>query len=127
MAQDEVSRCVVLLAELVSEMRVTHRSLDRLLGWKQGTASRALRRERQDIRLSQLLAILEALKVSPLEFFTMVFRQEPLPDRIYAHLSAASAPLPPLMVPEHLSPTEFENLIKRALREVLQEAEGEAE
>jgi hypothetical protein len=126
MVQDDVSRCVTLLAKLVSEMRVTHRSLDRRAGWKSGTVSRALRHGREDIRLGQLLSILEALEISPLDFFTLVFRKEPLADRVYAHLSAAAAPLPPLTLPEPLSTSELEGLIKRALREVLKETEGES-
>lgn len=119
MAQDEARRCLTLLARLVAEKRVAHREVDKRLEWKTGTTSRVLREGREDIRLSQLVEILRAIGVEPLAFFQIAFQAESLPSKVLARLGA---PLTPLIAPEGLTTEMLTELMKEALRSVLEEA-----
>jgi hypothetical protein len=119
MAQDQARRCITLLARLVAEKRVAHREVDKRLEWKPGTTSRVLRESREDVRLSQLLEILRAIGVEPLAFFQTAFQAESLPARVISRLGA---PPTPLIAPEGLTTEMLTELMKAALRSVLEES-----
>ena len=80
MADEELSRHLAVLADLVKEKKIALTKLDRLLGWRGGMAGRLLRGER-DLRLSQLLAILKILQVEPLSFFRAVYADRSISAR----------------------------------------------
>jgi transcriptional regulator with XRE-family HTH domain len=122
MVNEGPRRAVSVLAQLVAEMRVTHRELDNRLGWSKGLTSRILRRK--DIRLGQLFALLQVLGVEPLAFFKLAYKPESLPARILEHLGAEQEPLPPLRLPAAMTEDHLKDLIKDAVRQALGEAEG---
>jgi hypothetical protein len=128
MADEELSRYLAILADLVKEKKIALTKLDRLLGWRGGMVGRLLRSER-DLRLSQLLAILNILQVEPLSFFRAVHADRSVSARLIESLAAASPASTPLVVPPLMSEEEFSKLLRTALDDALtaRETRGDAE
>jgi hypothetical protein len=118
MTDEELSRYLAVLADLVKEKKIALTKLDRLLGWRGGMAGRLLRGER-DLRLSQLLAILKILQVEPLSFFRVVYAERSVSTRLMESLAAATPASTPLVVPPMMSEEEFSKLIRTVLDDAL--------
>jgi transcriptional regulator with XRE-family HTH domain len=126
MAAEELSRYLATLADLVKEKKLALTKLDRLLGWRGGMVGRLLRGER-DLRLSQLLAILDILQVEPLAFFRAVYADRSVSTRLMETLATAAPTSPPLIVPPMMSEEEFSKLIRAALDDALAARETRAD
>jgi hypothetical protein len=128
MADEELSRYLTVLADLVKEKKIALTKLDRLLGWRGGMVGRLLRGER-DLRLSQLLAILSILQVEPLSFFRVVHADRSISARLMESLAAAAPASAPLVVPPLMSEREFSKLLRTALDDALtaRETRGDVE
>ena len=126
MADEELSRYLATLADLVKEKKIALTKLDRLLGWRGGVAGRLLRGER-DLRLSQLLAILKILQVEPLSFFRAVYADRSVSARLMESLAAAAPASTPLVVPPMMSEEEFTKLIRTVLDDALAAREARAD
>jgi DNA-binding Xre family transcriptional regulator len=122
MANQEAQIIVSALARLVAEMRVTHRDLDARLGWSRGLTSRLLKRK--DIRMGQLLVLLQAIEVEPLAFFNLVYKSKSLPTRLLEHLRTEKEPLPPIQMPASMTEAHFKELVTDAVRQALGKVEG---
>jgi hypothetical protein len=126
MADEELSRYLAVLANLIKEKRFALTTLDRLLGWRGGMVGRLLRGER-DLRLSQLLAILNILQVEPMSFFRAVYTDRSVSSRLIESLAAASPAIPPLVVPPAMSTEELFHLVRKALDDALTARETRAD
>jgi hypothetical protein len=128
MADEELSRHLAALADLVKEKKIALTRLDRLLGWRGGMMGRLLRGER-DIRLSQLLAILKILQVEPLSFFRVVYADRSIATRLMESLAAAAPATTPLVVPPMMTEAEFSKLVRTVLDDALaaRESRGDPE
>lgn len=73
--ESEVRRVVDLLAYAVRRKGVTRRSIEEKMGVSRGYLSELLSGE-IDLRLSQILMILEALEVHPRDFYRIVYNYE---------------------------------------------------
>jgi hypothetical protein len=118
MADEELSRYLAILADLIKERKIALTKLDRLLGWRGGMVGRLLRGER-DLRLSQLLAILKILQVEPLNFFRAVYADRSVSARLMDSLAVAAPASAPLVVPPMMSGEEFSKLIRTVLDDAL--------
>jgi transcriptional regulator with XRE-family HTH domain len=126
MTDEELSRYLAVLADLVKEKKIALTKLDRLLGWRGGMVGRLLRGER-DLRLSQLLAILKILQVEPLSFFRVVYADRSVSTRLMESLAAAAPASAPLVVPPMMSEEEFSKLIRTVLDDALAARETRAD
>jgi len=117
MTPDGLSRYLAVLNDLVRQKGITRRELDSRLGWKGGVVARLLRGERGDLRLSQLLAILQELDVEPLTFYAAVHAEAPVTVRLLNRL-AGDAP-PRLIVPPAMTEEEFSRKIREAVEAAL--------
>jgi hypothetical protein len=118
MADEELSRYLAVLADVVKDKKIALTKLDRLLGWRGGVVGRLLRGERE-IRLSQLLAILNVLEVEPLAFFRAVYADRSVSARLISSLTAATPMSAPLVVPPSMTEEEFSRLIRTVLDDAL--------
>lgn len=118
MATEELSRYLAVLADLVKDKKIALTRIDRLLGWRGGMVGRLLRGER-DVRLSQLLAILNILEVEPLAFFRAVYADRSVAARLMESLTAAAPMSTPLVVPPLMSEEDFSRLIRTVLDDAL--------
>jgi hypothetical protein len=118
MATEELSRYLAVLADLVKDKKIALTRIDRLLGWRGGMVGRLLRGER-DLRLSQLLAILNTLEVEPLAFFRAVYADRSVAARLMESLTAAAPMSTPLVVPPLMSEEDFSRLIRTVLDDAL--------
>ena len=126
MADEELSRYLAILADLIKGKKVALTKLDRLLGWRGGAVGRLLRGER-DLRLSQLLGILDILQVEPLAFFRAVYADRSVSARLMESLATTPATSTPLVVPPMMSEEEFARLIRAALDDALAARETRAD
>jgi hypothetical protein len=126
MADEELSRYLAILADLIKGKKVALTKLDRLLGWRGGAVGRLLRGER-DLRLSQLLGILDILGVEPLAFFRAVYADRSVSARLMESLATTTATSTPLVVPPMMSEEEFAKLIRAALDDALAARETRAD
>ncbi len=118
MADEELSRYLAVLADVVKDKKIALTKLDRLLGWRGGVVGRLLRGERE-IRLSQLLAILNILEVEPLAFFRAIYADRSVSARLMESLTAATPLSTPLVVPPSMTEEEFSRLIRTVLDDAL--------
>jgi hypothetical protein len=118
MADEEMSRYIAVLADLVKDKKIAMSRIDRLLGWRGGVVGRLLRGER-DIRLSQLLAILNILEVDPPAFFRAVYSDRSVSARLMSSLTVANPMSTPLVVPPSMTAEEFSRLIRTVLDDAL--------
>src|SRR4029077_8124854 len=119
MADEEMSRYLAVLADLVKDKKIAMSRIDRLLGWRVGVVGRLVRGER-DIRLSQLLAILNILEVEPLAFFRAVYADRAVSARLMSSLTTVATPMStPLVVPPSMTEEEFSRLIRTVLDDAL--------
>jgi transcriptional regulator with XRE-family HTH domain len=115
MAQEEVQRLKRLLARFITERRITYREVDKRLHWSAGLTAKILRGDRHDLRLRNLLSILDAIGVEPSTFFKAAY----LDETLASSLGEEPSPRPPLSVWTSLTLDDFTARIREALREVL--------
>ena len=129
MQEEDVRRYGTALEEILAAKGVTKQALEATLGWSKGTVSKICK-GRYSLKIGNLLQILSAIGVDPLDFYARVHEgpngaaRQPLSGRILGHFGEPRGETEPLLLPQRLSAEELQGLIESAVRKVL--AEGAA-
>ncbi len=123
--EDESLRVARLLESLVRMSKVPNREIEAQLGYSGGVLYRIFA-GRISLKLTMILAILDAIKVEPLRFFQMAFQteQEDTSEALLRLLrEVRKHPEQPSPVPPVLSAEELDRRVEETLRRILAEKE----
>jgi len=121
MVDEDMERLMEVLRDLLDQENVALTEIERRLSWARGTISKLLLGKRE-LRVRQLLGILGALKIEPLQFFQKVYSPASSPsaaERALSFFDQAGQPSHPLALPRELDAEKLQQMIEEALSRVL--------
>ncbi|MEO6191600.1 MAG: hypothetical protein ABIS20_01205 [Thermoanaerobaculia bacterium] len=114
---EEIRRYIDVLQELISRSGTSKREIERSVGWAKSSLTKLLKGQ-WEIKLRQLLEVLQVLRVEPLVFFRLVYKEIPLSDRLMKELSQGHAP-DPILLPPAMSEEELDRRIEETVHKTI--------
>lgn len=127
MADTDTRRYVEVLRELVERSDLSRGQVEQKLDWARGQLTKLLRGT-YNLKVAQVLAILDVIHVEPLQFYALVHggtavpRNEDLAARVLRSLAETSPQ--PLALPPSLTAEELETRIEAAVLRALSRHDG---
>jgi transcriptional regulator with XRE-family HTH domain len=121
MAEDMLGRYCIILDEFLRLRGLMRRPVERKLGWSKGTLTKLLAGT-NELRVRQLLEILEAIEVPPMMFFSRVYAEHDVSSALLQQMLRAleedSAP-PARVLPTNLTDEELDTRIESVVQRIL--------
>jgi len=114
---EDIRRYRDVLRHLIERSGKPHRTIEDQLGWSRGAVSKLLSGT-NELRVRQLLEILQNLGVGPMIFYRLVYG-DTLSERILEELSASGDEEQPVVLPPAMSASEFDRRIEEAVTAAL--------